>query len=72
MFRFFGRLHARILLHNQDQLIELEQKLDQLDRDETTPYFLASRRDDMNIKRQKILAEIEQKLKEYSKSGTSY
>ncbi|CEI67617.1 unnamed protein product [Fusarium venenatum] len=32
MFCSFSRLHARILLHKQDELAELEQRLDQLDQ----------------------------------------
>lgn len=70
MFRCFSRLHARLLLHKQDELAELEQRLDQLDQDEsrTNPYLLTTnRRRGVNTDRQKLFTEIEERLKEYSK-----
>ena len=67
MFRCFGRLHARILLHKQDELCELEQRLEAIDKDEATLYLLSTRRQDTNIERRNILRELEEKLKEYSR-----
>lgn len=44
MFRNFGRLHARLLLHKQDQLAEIETRLEQIDLGEPIEFFLASNR----------------------------
>ncbi|KAJ4172017.1 hypothetical protein NW754_007615 [Fusarium falciforme] len=68
IFRCFTRLHTRVLLHKQDDLIELEQKLDQLDlsQSQTNPYLLTTnRRREANKDRQELLGKIEEKLKEY-------
>jgi hypothetical protein len=67
VFRAFGRLHARILLHKQDEIIELEQTLMQLDNGEDTAYYLSSRRHDLNTERRGILMKLETKLVEYGK-----
>jgi len=65
VFRRFGQLHARILLYKQDELVELEENLNRLDIQETTPYNLKSRRTDQNPARKALLKEIENKLMEY-------
>ncbi|UPK95374.1 hypothetical protein LCI18_006309 [Fusarium solani-melongenae] len=68
IFRCFARLHTRVLLHKQDDLIELEQKLDQLDlsQSQANPYLLTTnRRREANKDRQELLGKIEEKLKEY-------
>jgi len=65
-FRYFGRLHTRILLQKQDEIIELEERLDELDKNETMEHYLRSRRYDRNTVRQDILREAELKLEEYS------
>ncbi|KAI0477044.1 hypothetical protein GGR56DRAFT_386601 [Xylariaceae sp. FL0804] len=72
MFRCFATLHARIVLHKQDELAELEERLVELDRRETTAYFLTSRRSDGNAERGQLLREIEQKLAEYNDLIESY
>lgn len=66
MFRRFGRLQARILLHKQDELIDLEQQLEQIDSEEQTEYYLSCRRQDLNTKRHALIHEAEVKLNEYS------
>ncbi|KAF2492985.1 hypothetical protein BU16DRAFT_620278 [Lophium mytilinum] len=71
-FRYFGRLHARILLQKQDEIIELEERLDELDRNEATAHFHRSRRHDRNTIRQDILREAERKLEDYNKLLHSY
>ena len=80
-YRRFGFLHARVLLHKQDELRELEEKLEEMDKqDENTPIgqrSLKSRdRDDKRAPeeenkptRKQILAEIEKKLNEYCKNN---
>lgn len=65
LFRRFGELHARLLLFKQDELAELEQKLNDLDAEEQTPYHLRSRRDDRNVARRALIAEIEARLPAY-------
>lgn len=68
MFRRFGRLHARVLLYKQDELVEIENRLAQLDGDENTEFFLCTRRQDRNSERQALVLEAERKLEEYSKN----
>lgn len=52
--------------------MELEQRLDQLDRT-TDPYLLTTnRRRDADVERQTLLREVEGKLKEYGKTMCSY
>jgi hypothetical protein len=65
-FRYFGRLHARILLQKQDEITELEERLDELDNAESMGHYLCSRRHDGNSIRQDILREAELKLEAYS------
>ncbi|KAM7216771.1 hypothetical protein V8F06_007881 [Rhypophila decipiens] len=65
MFRSFGALHARILLHKQDELIELESNIEEVDQQENTEYFLATRREDRNERRRLLLLQAEQRLYEY-------
>ena len=65
LFRRFGYLHVRVLLHKQDAIIELEHRLQQLDESESNAFFLSSRRQDGNMDRQSLIAELESKLLEY-------
>ena len=67
LFKRFGELHTRLLLYKQDELVEVEQKLKDLDNEERTSYHLASRRDDMNLARKALITEIESKLSAYGK-----
>lgn len=67
LFRRFGHLHARVLLHKQDALVELEQKLNDLDLTDTNAFLLTSRRSDDNAARLALLDELDIKLKEYGK-----
>lgn len=58
-----------MLLHKQDELADLEQKLDELDRAESAanPFHLTTnRRGDANPERQALLGVVEGKLKDYS------
>ena len=71
LFRRFGHLHARILLHKQDALTELEQRLTDLDTNDANQFFLNSRRSDRNTARISLLDEIDTKLKEYGKVAHS-
>ncbi|KAL1634150.1 hypothetical protein SLS56_002453 [Neofusicoccum ribis] len=66
VFKRFGQLHARVLLHKQDEIIEIEERVDDLDEKEATSFYLRSRRLDTNVERRKLLADAEGKLLEYS------
>ena len=67
LFRRFGYLHARLLLHKQDVLIGLEQELNNLDDNDTNAFSLNSRRTDQNTARHNVLTELEPKLIEYGR-----
>ena len=73
IYRKFGWLHNRVLLHLQDELQELEQKLESFDKWEVSngdPRKLVHRRIDDNSKhspRKAILKEVNEKLEEYGK-----
>ena len=60
-------MHARVLLQKQDELAEIEQRLNELDDNDVTAFFLNSRRLDGNDTRQALLDELAPKLKEYGK-----
>ena len=65
VFRRFSKLRARIILRKQDTLSVLEQRLENLDSQETTALFLASNRLDGNSERQTVLNDIETALQDY-------
>lgn len=69
VFRRFSKLRARIILRKQDSLSALEQQLEALDQQETTPLFLASNRLDGNTERQDVLDDIEKGLSDYGLSS---
>lgn len=53
------------MLLNQDKLCVLEQKLEKIDQEETSPLFLGMSRLDRNPAKQDVLSEIESSLAEY-------
>ncbi|MCJ1401911.1 hypothetical protein MMC11_005128 [Xylographa trunciseda] len=67
--RKFGELHLRVLLHRQDELVELEEELESLDKDDYSEDFkkLKSRRRDYAVDsdRKNLLTKIEEKLTAY-------
>ena len=71
IYRKFGWLHCRTLLHIQDDLQKLERELEKEDERECMygeAIKLKSRRKDLKgpvQKRQEILAKVHEKLKEY-------
>ncbi|MCJ1378889.1 hypothetical protein MMC17_001988 [Xylographa soralifera] len=71
--RKFGELHLRVLLHRQDELAELEEELECLDKNDYADDFrkLKSRRRDYAVDsdRKDLLLKIEEKLAAY---GTLY
>lgn len=73
IYRRFGFLQARIILHKQDELRSLEQRLDDMDQDDFAVHekrrFLKSRElDDAKIgKRRTLIEEIAKSFKEYCK-----
>jgi hypothetical protein len=74
MTRTFASLHERVLLNKQDELNGLEERLSQLNRIKSTasPDIPAAGRQadarDAYTLRQKLLREVEWKLKDYSKT----
>lgn len=71
LLRRFGCLRARILLYKQDELIELENRMNSLDFAEKTSFYLSSRKEDRNFARKKLLLEIDQKMTDYGNDGPS-
>ncbi|KAL8683377.1 MAG: hypothetical protein Q9186_000639 [Xanthomendoza sp. 1 TL-2023] len=74
IYRKFGWLHNRLLLYLQDELAELEYKLDKLDKEtfsDDEDIKLCSRRDDWTGRslRRDLIKQIAQKLEEYGKLG---
>ena len=69
LYRRFGYLQSRIILNKQDQLRELEKRLDREDRDDAIldRHLLMCRDKDKteNRPRVKLLTEIEKCFKEY-------
>lgn len=70
--RRYGVLHTRVMLYRQDELYQLEKDLYELDKEDAVnePLALESRkRDDRREgqERKQLIAEIDQKLKEYGK-----
>ena len=76
LFRRFGRLHSRLLLHKQDQLRELEEELNLLEKEDKTNQATKGstpHQDELNQKktsgykksRADILSDIEKALLEY-------
>lgn len=73
IFRRFDAMTVRTLLYLQDELCELEERLQALDdadfasTDASDLISLHSRRNDKNVERKTIMADIQRKLKEYRK-----
>ena len=69
MYRKFSWLHARLLLHRQDELVELQEeleRLDNLDKHDDPQSLISRRRGDVtNPRRREILQDIEKKLSIY-------
>ncbi len=65
VFRSFRQLRARLLLAKQDELQVLEAQLEQLDRNEASPFFLGTCREDSNAGRAALLSQVHLKLTEY-------
>ncbi|KAI0436947.1 hypothetical protein F4803DRAFT_566438 [Xylaria telfairii] len=63
--RRFLRLRSRILYLKQDKLVQLEQQLDNLDQNETSPLFLGMSRCDRNTARTSALSQISVLLDDY-------
>jgi hypothetical protein len=65
VFRRFGTLRARSLLYKQDELVEMEARLNELDATERRQVYLSSRRRDSNDERKKLVQSIDKALIEY-------
>ncbi|EWG54442.1 hypothetical protein FVEG_17320 [Fusarium verticillioides 7600] len=62
ILRRFSNARMRLLLHAQDRVVQLEERLDKIDNDETSPLFLSSRRRDKNYEREKTMKELHDAL----------
>ena len=71
VLRRFGTLSARVLLHLQDQLAQLEEKLEateqQLRQKNAPDVHNGSFRQDTRVQRKEIISEAQHVLREYSK-----
>lgn len=69
LYRRFGFLQTRLLLYKQDELRELEEELDALDKDDAQHHkeYLGSRfRDDvLSGKRKILMGKIDERFKDY-------
>lgn len=71
LLRRFSNARMRLLLLGQDRVTQLEQRLDEIDKSETSPIFLASSRRDRNEERRKVLDELKIALESYGLSQSS-
>ncbi|KAK4695582.1 hypothetical protein P7C71_g2194, partial [Lecanoromycetidae sp. Uapishka_2] len=67
VFKRFDYLHMRSLLEQQDELAELQERLDRCDDAEPIRLGLSSRRQDENPERRGLLRQVTAKLQEYDK-----
>ena len=67
VFKRFDYLHMRSLLEQQDELAELQERLDRCDDAEPIPLGLSSRRQNQNLERRELLRQVTAKLQEYDK-----
>jgi hypothetical protein len=63
--RRFSIATSRLLLRKQDTVLQLEQKLADLDKSEPRPLFLASLRRDKNAEREEVLQNLDAALADY-------
>lgn len=68
----FDYLHMRSLLEQQDELTELQERLDRCDNSERVQLGLSSRRQDRNADRRELLRQVTAKLKVYDNSVQDY
>lgn len=75
IFRRFSTLRTRLILLAQDKLTVLEDRLNKLDQEESSPLFLACSRKDRNSNREDVILQIQTSLSAYgqfisSRSGS--
>ncbi|KAK2009605.1 hypothetical protein LZ32DRAFT_589796 [Colletotrichum eremochloae] len=63
--RRFNKVRARLLLLKQDRLVTLEERLDEIDHQETCSLFLGKSRSDGNQERISLLSELDSCLADY-------
>ena len=68
VYRRFSSTRARLLLLKQDRVSALEQQLEKIDHEETSPLFLGAARRDCNAARLQVLDDIDAALAEYGRS----
>lgn len=67
IFKRFDYLHMRSLLGQQDELAELQERLERCDEAEPIRLGLSSRRQDENAERRELLRQVKTKLQEYDR-----
>ncbi|KAH8807489.1 hypothetical protein F5884DRAFT_857066 [Xylogone sp. PMI_703] len=65
IFRRFSTLRTRLLLLAQDEITVLEDQLNKIDQEESSPLFLACSRKDRNPNREVIISQIKKSLSAY-------
>ncbi|KAJ4413016.1 hypothetical protein N0V82_008604 [Gnomoniopsis sp. IMI 355080] len=65
VFRRFSHVRTRLLLLKQDRIVELEERLNDIDRDETKEVFHATRRGDRNEDRKAVVEELDKQLESF-------
>ncbi|CEI70443.1 unnamed protein product [Fusarium venenatum] len=65
ILRRFSNVRRHLLLLGQDRVTQLEEKLDDIDKNEESPLVLASVRRDKNEERRKLLLELQEALESY-------
>ncbi|KAI1736298.1 hypothetical protein F4680DRAFT_452081 [Xylaria scruposa] len=65
VFRRFAAIRARMILHKQDRISQLEKQLQQVDRDEARPIQLSSYRRDANPERQALFEQLDAAITQY-------
>lgn len=72
VFKRFDYLHMRSLLEQQDELAELQERLERCDEAEPVRLGLSSRRQDENAERRELLRQVKAKLQEYDRCLQDY
>ncbi|KAM0798368.1 hypothetical protein BDR22DRAFT_809198 [Usnea florida] len=67
VFKRFDYLHMRSLLEQQDELAELQERLERCDDADPIRLGLSSRRQDENAERRDLLRQVQAKLQEYDR-----
>lgn len=65
-------MRTRLLLLKQDRIAELEEQLNEIDRDEPKEVFRATRRGDKNKERKAVVEDLEKALESFGENIQQY